>query len=171
MPVPHDRRRQIRRRDRIHFAMNAVPSIKPVEVDDVETAVALLRSQLEEHEISTTPDALRAVVREVVSDARCGFMLVAVVHDNAVGIAYAAAHLSAEHGGNIGWLEELYVAPEARGRGVGSALLREVEGWAQTLGWRGLELEIVQGHERAVSLYRRHAFHPVSRTRFTRIFD
>ena len=150
--------------------MAVAPSIRPVEAGDIETAVALLQAQLEEHEIATPPDALRAVVRQVVADPRHGFMLLAIVDDRAVGIAYAAAHLSAEHGGVIGWLEELYVAPDWRGRGFGSALLREVEYRARALAWRGLELEIVEGHERTVPLYERHAFQALSRARFSRIF-
>ncbi len=151
--------------------MSAAPSIKPVESGDIETAVALLVAQLDEHEIVTPIDALRDVVREVVTDARHGFILLAMSGDRAVGIAYAAAHLSAEHGGILGWLEELYVVPDQRGCGVGSALLREVAARAQALDWRGLELEIVAGHERAVPLYERHAFLPLARARFSRIFD
>lgn len=151
--------------------MAAAPSIKAVEAGDIETAVTLLVSQLAEHEIVTPPDALHAVVCEVVSDSRRGFMLLAMAGDRAVGIAYAAAHLSAEHGGMIGWLEELYVSPDVRGRGIGAALLREVATRAKALAWRGLELEIVHGHERVVSLYHRHGFQPLLRTRFSRIFD
>ena len=137
----------------------------------IETAVALLQAQLREHEIETGAELLRAVVVRVHSDAREGFLLLA--HDGGapVGIAFAAAHLSAEHGGTIGWLEELYVVPQARGHGCGGALLTEVIQRARELRWRGLELEVVAGHERAVPLYRRHGFAPTARARFTRIFE
>ncbi|MEO5722692.1 MAG: GNAT family N-acetyltransferase [Chthoniobacterales bacterium] len=151
--------------------MSDAPSIQPVAPRDIETAVALLEAQLEEHEIVTARDALHAVVREVVADSRHGFMLLAWADDRAVGLAYAAAHLSAEHGGIIGWLEELYVLPDSRGRGVGGALLREIAIRAQALDWRGLELEIVAGHERAVALYQRNGFRPQARARFSRVFD
>jgi GNAT superfamily N-acetyltransferase len=90
--------------------------------------------------------------------------------DEIVGVAYAAAHLSAEHGGTIGWLEELYVRPAARGGGIGSALLRAVTKRAGELQWRALELEVVAGHERAVPLYLRHGFSAASRARFTYAF-
>ncbi len=151
--------------------MNGAPSIKTAQAGDVETAATLLQAQLDEHEIATKPDALRAVVRTVISDPRHGFILLASAHERVVGLAYAAAHLSAEHGGTIGWLEELFVVPDARGRGTGAALLHETARRAQALGWRGLELEVVQGHERAVPLYERNGFQRLSRARFTRIFD
>lgn len=146
------------------------PSIVPCGAESVEAAVALLSAQLQEHDLVTSTEALREVTRTVVSDRRHGFILLAAANGKFVGIAYAAAHLSAEQGGMIGWLEELYVLPQWRGHGVGSSLLGEVVTRSRTLGWRGLELEIVAGHERAVALYRRHGFQPLSRSRFNRIF-
>ena len=150
--------------------MNAI-GIYGVEAEDVDVAVRLLDAQLREHDISTATAALREVVRAVVADDRHGFMYLARTGDRAVGLAYAAAHLSAEHGGVIGWLEELYVSPDCRGEGVGSLLLREVISRAQQLNWRGLELEVVAGHERAAALYLRHGFLPAPRARYTRLFE
>ena len=135
----------------------------------LDVAVRLFRAQLIEHDIFPEEEALREVTRAVVSDATRGFILLASVEQAFVGIAYAAAHLSAEHGGIVGWLEELYVSPEWRGRGVGSSLLGEVIARAQVSSWRAVELEVVAGHERAVPLYLRHGFQPVSRARHTRV--
>jgi GNAT superfamily N-acetyltransferase len=70
----------------------------------------------------------------------------------------------------IGWLEELYVVPEFRGAGVGSALLADVLARAERLKWRGVELEVVVGHERAAALYLRHGFVSAPRSRYTRLF-
>ena len=150
-------------------AMN-FPSISACGEESMEAAVTLLSAQLREHDLETSIEALRGVTRAVISDPRHGFILLAAAEGEFIGIAYAAAHLSAEHGGIIGWLEELYVLPEWRSHGVGSLLLGEVITRARDLGWRGLELEVVAGHERAVSLYRRHGFHPLSRARFSQIF-
>jgi GNAT superfamily N-acetyltransferase len=144
--------------------------VQLLDDSQIDAAVKLLTAQLEEHEIFTSSDALREVTRAVAHDSRHGFMLLAQAEAELVGIAYAAAHLSAEHGGAIGWLEELYVRPEWRGRGAGAALLGEVIARAQARHWRGLELEVVAGHERAVPLYMRHGFLPLTRTRFSCIF-
>ena len=145
-------------------------SISTICVDDVDTVVRLLDAQLREHEISTPAAAVRDVVHMVEADERHGFMLLARADARAVGVAYAAAHLSAEHGGLIGWLEELFVVPEFRGRGVGSRLLDEVISRARRLNWRGVELEVVAGHERAAALYLRCGFVPVDRARYTNAF-
>src|SRR4051812_17066542 len=141
-------------------------SIRNVELADLDAATALFDAQLREHDIVTPVADLRGVVRAVVDNASHGFLLLALTEDAPVGVAYAASHLTLEHGGIIGWLEELYVAPESRGGGVGSQLLTEVIARAQKLNWRGLELEVVAGHERVVPLYLRHGFQSLSRKRF-----
>src|SRR5579872_5729184 len=41
-----------------------------------------------------------------------------------VGLAYLAYTWTLEHGGQSAWLDELYVVPGERSRGVGTALLR-----------------------------------------------
>ena len=146
-------------------------SIRSVEFPDLDRAVALFDAQLREHDITTPVADLRNVVRSVIANASQGFLLLAVAEDTPVGIVYAASHLSLEHGGIIGWLEELYVRPQWRSRGIGSRLLTEVIERARKLDWRALELEVVAGHERVVPLYLRHAFQPLSRNRFCRIFS
>jgi GNAT superfamily N-acetyltransferase len=140
-----------------------------VTVETAAAAVALLDAQLREHEIATPAALLHAVVERVCSDPREGFMLLARDDAEPIGIAFAAAHASAEHGGTVGWLEELYVTPGYRGSGVGSALLSRVISHAQELPWRALELEVVAGHERVMPLYERHGFSNANRARFTRL--
>jgi GNAT superfamily N-acetyltransferase len=141
--------------------------IAGVAESTAETAVVLLEAQLDEHHIEPSAELLREVVARVRANSREGFMLIAHCGDQPAGVVFAAAHLSAEHGGTVGWLEELYVVPALRGRGVGSALLGEVMTRARQLGWRAVELEVVAGHERAVPLYVRHGFTAANRSRFT----
>jgi GNAT superfamily N-acetyltransferase len=143
-------------------------SIRLADLASLDATVALLQAQLWEHEIVTSETDLREVAQRVIADPRHGFIALAFHEQDAVGVAYAAAHLSAEQGGTIGWLEELFVRAEWRGCGVGAALLQHVIARAQTLDWRTLELEVVEGHERASALYERLGFRAMSRTRFSR---
>lgn len=145
--------------------------IRTVGLADLDAAVTLFDAQLREHDIITPVADLHNVARAVIANPSYGFLLLASTEDTPVGVAYAASHFSLEHGGMIGWLEELYVSPQWRSGGIGTRLLREVIARAQQLNWRGLELEVVAGHERVVPLYLRHAFQPLSRNRFSRIFS
>ena len=60
--------------------------------------------------------------------------------------------------GDYGEIKSMFVADEARGRGVGDALLRQVIDEARTLGLPVLRLETGNLLEAAHRLYRRHGF-------------
>ncbi|HEX9100436.1 MAG TPA: GNAT family N-acetyltransferase [Candidatus Dormibacteraeota bacterium] len=55
-------------------------------------------------------------------------------------------------------LTALWVAPAARGRGVGEALVNTVLGWAKDAGYERVMLWVVEGNSSAESLYRRTGF-------------
>jgi ribosomal protein S18 acetylase RimI-like enzyme len=52
----------------------------------------------------------------------------------------------------------MWVAPEARGRGVGDALIAAVEQWARRSGAGTLLLSVAAGNAAAAALYRRNGF-------------
>jgi GNAT superfamily N-acetyltransferase len=54
----------------------------------------------------------------------------------------------------------MWVAPEARGRGVGGALVDAVVAWARAAGYRRLLLEVADGNLPAIRLYGGRGFAP-----------
>jgi GNAT superfamily N-acetyltransferase len=147
-----------------------LPTISLVDAQELPMVIDLFEAQLREHDITRSRDDLFAVAQTVIANPRYGFMLVARAPDGGpIGVAYASSLLSMEHGGVSGWLEELYVLPEWRGRGIGSRLIAEAIARAKEIGWRALDLEVEASHERAISLYARHEFLPHFRSRFYRI--
>ena len=56
---------------------------------------------------------------------------------------------------NVWYLDSLHVDPEARGRGVGTALIRTMGRYAQENGYSGMSICIVKGNDRAGDLYRK----------------
>lgn len=57
----------------------------------------------------------------------------------------------------------VWVAPQARGRGVGDALLRAVVSHAAAIGIRRLVLDVGDHNEPAMRLYQRLGFEPTGR--------
>lgn len=60
------------------------------------------------------------------------------------------------------YLEDLYVTPDVRGRGIGGALLRQVGRLALERGCGRLELAVLHWNEPAIRLYRGHGVEPMS---------
>jgi GNAT superfamily N-acetyltransferase len=129
--------------------------IRPFHAAQIALLVPLFEAQFREHNISSSSEVLVAALESLRDKPQHGFILTAISDDLVVGVAYGACILSLEHGGWSGWLEELYILPEWRNRGVGSQLLTAV---------------IAAAHQQVISLYTRFDFKPVPRTRFVRRF-
>jgi GNAT superfamily N-acetyltransferase len=77
-----------------------------------------------------------------------------------VGVVFAAPFEGRGGAGLFG----LWVAPEARGTGVGEALVREVVAWARAAGHGRLALDVGDANAPAIALYARTGFVPTGRT-------
>jgi GNAT superfamily N-acetyltransferase len=136
---------------------------------DRDVLVALLAAQLHEHHIALSSERLAAAVDGPLRDAARGFFLIARVQGTAVGVAYLSFTWTLEHGGKSCWLEELYVMPAYRERGIGRQLLGAVCQRATELGCAAVDLEVEEEHARAQRLYEREGFRPHRRHRWVRI--
>jgi len=135
---------------------------------DRDALVRLLLAQLGEHEIDTPAAAIGTAVDGILHDANGGRLLVATVEGRPVGVAALSFVRSIEHGGRSAWLEELYVEPAHRGRGIGRALLGAACELAAGAGAAAVDLEVDAGHQRAARLYEAEGFRPLPRARWVR---
>lgn len=95
-----------------------------------------------------------------------------------VGRAEAATFVASDHGADVGLavgaphhdrpgvagLYAVWVAPEARGRGVGRALVGQVIAWARAAGYRSLRLVVGDANIPAQRLYADAGFAATGRT-------
>jgi ribosomal protein S18 acetylase RimI-like enzyme len=73
--------------------------------------------------------------------------------EQALGFALYYPAMSTFDGCPRLYLEDLYVAPEARGRGHGRALLARLAGIAVARGWRRMEWSVLDWNEAAIAFY------------------
>jgi ribosomal protein S18 acetylase RimI-like enzyme len=143
--------------------------VRLLKIEQIDAAVDLLGRQLREHQVKINLGNVRSVIDRIVKDDRLGFVLVALEkNERPIAVALCCTFLGVEHGGTSGWIEELYVLPEFRQRGIGSLLVAECIRVASTSGWRAIDLEVDPNHRRALALYERHGFTPLDRARLSR---
>ena len=135
---------------------------------DVEEVTELLAAQLAEHDIPIDRADLQFAAEGILRVPERGFVLLAWTDEGAVGVACVSFSWTVERGGNVAWLDELYVVPRMREHGVGGELLGEAIAAATAEGCRTMELEVETSHARAEHLYRRHGFGDLPRRRWTR---
>lgn len=82
---------------------------------------------------------------------------VATINGRDVGLVRGTPH---EQRGDAGYLISMWVAPEARRQGVGSALIDVLVDWAKSQGWDRLLVDVGERNMPALALYARKGFGP-----------
>jgi GNAT superfamily N-acetyltransferase len=108
-------------------------------------------------------DASGRAMRELVSDPRLGRLLVTDGGYMVLGFGF-----SLEFGGRDAFVDELYLVPEARGRGLGSVALRVAEEVCRETGIQALHLEVAHDNPRARELYARSGYYAHERHLMTK---
>ncbi|MGD8623059.1 MAG: GNAT family N-acetyltransferase [Anaerolineae bacterium] len=144
------------------------PTIEKATPADLEALQQLLGRQFAEHDIALAGEALAGAIAPVLDDERLGFFLLARLGGEIAGMAAVSFAWTLEHGGRSAWLDELYVRPRYRGRGLGTALLAGAEREILRAGCAAIDLEVDDAHARAERLYRRTGFRPLPRSRWVK---
>lgn len=147
----------------------AVRRVDPAPLDDLEP----LWLALHHHHQSTTTtvpivrdDAVswrqrRAWYQRMI-DNEHGFVVVAYLADAPVGYAFVRVHDGADDtldfGTRWGQVVTLSVLPEHRGAGIGTAVMDEVDRELAAIGIDTVEIDVMQGNDRARAFYERRGY-------------
>ncbi len=143
--------------------------VRAATVGDRAAAIRLLTAQLVEHALPVDAAGIERGVELALAHGSNAWLAIALASGLPVGIALANPIVSVEHGGAALWIEELYVAPAHRRRGVARALLGFLADEARNSGMRALQLEVVPTQAAALALYDALGFRPVERERLERL--
>jgi len=135
----------------------AMPVLQPVTQDDVEALLAMARAFHAEDGHALSEAGTRAVHAVCAGDPMAAAWFLCA--DGArVGYAVLTFGFSIEHGGRDGFIDDLYLLPPARGRGLGIAALALLEQIAAEHGVQALHLEVARDNARAEALYRSRGY-------------
>lgn len=112
---------------------------------------ALAEYEREPDAVHTDEPTLRAQLQATPAPFEC---LIAELDGRDVGFALYFHNYSTWRGRQGIWLEDLFVLPEHRGRGVGKALLTRVAAIAQERGCARLEWAVLDWNQPALDFYR-----------------
>jgi GNAT superfamily N-acetyltransferase len=130
----------------------------PITARDLDCVVAMM-AQLYEHGDSAF-DAARArtATEKLLSEPEFGGVWMIDSNGAVAGYIVVVLGYSLEFGGRFGLLDELFIAENHRGKGLGAEALAFADGQCKERGWQALRLEVGQENERAQSLYRRSGY-------------
>ena len=133
-------------------------TLRTATPDDAETVCALVHEladyeKADPSEVPATPAAFRAALAPDASP-RLNALLAEADDGEAMGFALFFPAFSTWRGGWGLYLEDLFVRPVHRGRGVGLALFRAVAAEAIARGAERLEWVVLDWNELALDFYR-----------------
>jgi ribosomal protein S18 acetylase RimI-like enzyme len=108
--------------------------------------------------LETSAEQRRSSVAKLLQDKRLGEMWLIRKSDILIGYIAICYSYSIEFGGRDALIDEFYIEPVERGRGIGSKVLVDVAAHLRTRGIVVLHLEVDGTNERAKSTYARAGF-------------
>jgi len=132
------------------------PLIRPARPADAATILRFIRDLAA---FEREPDAVEAT-EETLDEALFGAhpaaeAVIAEQDGQPLGFALFFHNFSTWTGRRGLYLEDLYVTPDARGRGIGGALLRHLAGIAVARGCARFEWSVLDWNAEAIAVYRR----------------
>ena len=134
------------------------PEFRPARLDDLTLILSLMEGFYRETGTPFDAEAAGRALVTLVADPSLGRLFLIETGERTAGYVVLTLGFSLEFLGRDAFVDELFVAPEHRGRGLGLGTLRFLESVAGGLGVTALHLEVGPENEKAQGLYRRAGF-------------
>jgi ribosomal protein S18 acetylase RimI-like enzyme len=132
--------------------------LRPAQPDDLPEILRLMAGFYQETETPFDANAAGRAVAVLVADPSLGRLFLIDTDTGTAGYIVLTLGFSLEFLGRDAFVDELFVVPERRGRGLGLLALRYLEEVAVQMGVTALHLEVGPENEAALGLYRRAGF-------------
>jgi ribosomal protein S18 acetylase RimI-like enzyme len=133
---------------------------EPARLEHVEIFLSMMRA-LEEADPGTTPfdeRRRRVIFEDFLAEPTSGRAWLIFEGEELAGYVILTLGFSFEYRGRDGYVDELYLDAQFRGRGIGRQTMEFVEQDARKLGVNAIHLEATRGNTAAIELYRRVGF-------------
>jgi GNAT superfamily N-acetyltransferase len=143
--------------------MNPVPDfvIRKARLEDVPLILRMIRALAEYEKLSDAVTTTEDQLRDTLFERRAAEVLLAYAGDEAAGFAVFFHNFSTFLGRPGIYLEDLFVRPEWRGRGLGTRLFARVAQLAVERDCGRMEWSVLDWNESAIGFYRNLGAHPM----------
>ncbi|HEU4401351.1 MAG TPA: GNAT family N-acetyltransferase, partial [Candidatus Polarisedimenticolia bacterium] len=131
------------------------PRFRPAGESDVDRLLGFMRSLYAVDLLPFDASASRPVLERIVRDASLGSVWLVEIEGEPVGYVVLTLGYSLEYLGRDAVIDELYVDPAWRHRGIGSKTIEFVVDVCRSRGVRSVHLGVHEKNLRAQALYRR----------------
>ena len=125
---------------------------------DVPELVGLMRGFYAESGFDLDEERAAAGFEALLAEARLGRVWLIDPAPAAAGYVVVTFVFAMEYGGMVAVVDDLYVRPEVRGKGLGTAALAEVRHECAELGMRAVRVEVGVNNLVAQAVYRSAGF-------------
>jgi GNAT superfamily N-acetyltransferase len=129
--------------------------VRPARTDEIEEMLPLIRAYCEFYETEPNDTGIRSMFETLINEPSQGAVFIARDGGKAVGFATLDWKWSSLKAARIGYLEDLFVDPEARGRGIADALIEVCAERCRELGMPAMEWLTAPDNHRAQKVYNR----------------
>ena len=126
--------------------------------EHLEAVLRLVADFHHEEGIEQDEVTRRAAVLPLLEGSPHGAIYLAGPLRAPIGYVVVTFGWSLEFGGMDGFVDEIYIRPGVRGRGLGTELLSSVPKTLAKNGMKAIHLEVAQGNKKARALYERMGF-------------
>jgi GNAT superfamily N-acetyltransferase len=132
--------------------------IRLATLTDVEALVRLMKHFYAEADFRLSEAGASRAFESLLDDSRLGQVWMIEFDGHPAGFVVLTVSFSMEYGGLRGFVDDFYVAPQYRHRGLGHAALEEVTRACRRRGVRALMVETGPQNEAAMNAYRSVGF-------------
>ena len=132
--------------------------VRLATLTDVDALVRLMRQFYAEEDLDLSEVAALRAFESLLDDSRLGQVWMIEEDGHPAGFVVLTVSFSMEYGGLRGFVDDFYVSPPYRRRGLGHAALEEVTRACRRRGVRALVVETGPDNTAALSAYRSVGF-------------
>ncbi|MBS4010167.1 MAG: GNAT family N-acetyltransferase [Roseovarius sp.] len=137
--------------------MTALTLARP---DDLDRLLSLVAAFHQETGISQSEATRRAALLPMLEGSPHGVTYLIGPGRAPIGYIVISFGWSVEFGGLDGYVDEFYIRPSVRGRGIGSEVMISLPKALAGAGLKALHLEVRRDNDKARALYRKLRFEP-----------